>query len=73
MAASPLIAFVLNSLVEAHTYFIFFAECAGIWSFAVYWLVKSSELKKSEATKKALEGTLSIDSGTAAPGPTHRG
>jgi hypothetical protein len=58
-------AFVMNSLVEARASYIFFIECAGIWSFALYWLVKSSELKRSEATKKALEGTLPIEGGAA--------
>ncbi len=58
MLASPLTAFVLNSIVGTHTSYVFFIEAAGIWAFALYWWVKSSELKRSAATVKALQGKL---------------
>lgn len=58
MLASPLTAFVLNSLIGTRSSFVFFIEAAGIWAFALYWWIKSSELKKSAATAKALEGEI---------------
>ena len=46
-------------------------EAAGIWAFAAYWLVKSSELKKSNATKRALRGEVETSpQGTATAAQT---
>jgi len=64
MLASPLTAFVLNSLLGKRESYVFFIEAAGIWAFALYWWVKSAELKRSAATVKALEGYVK-----AAPSP----
>jgi hypothetical protein len=55
MGLSPVTAFVFMSILRQKDSFIFFIEAAGIWAFAAYWLVKSFELKKSEATRLALE------------------
>lgn len=71
MLASPLTAFVLNSLIGTHSTYVFFIEAAGIWAFALYWWVKSSELKRSAATVKALQGQVKAPP-TPAGGPlTH--
>jgi hypothetical protein len=56
MLVSPLTAFIVNSIIGTETSFVFFIEVAGIWAFAAYWLLKGSELKRSGATRKALQG-----------------
>lgn len=60
MIASPLIAYLLSSVIRA-TSFVFFVEAAGIWAFAAYWAFKSWELKNSSATAKAVRGKLALD------------
>ena len=68
MLAAPVTAFVLNSLVGTRTSYVFFIEATGIWAFALYWWVKSSELKRSAATVKVLRGEVNAPPG-AAGGP----
>jgi hypothetical protein len=58
MLVSPLTAFMMNSFIGRGKAYVFFIETAGIWAFAAYWLVKSSELKKSNATRRALRGEI---------------
>jgi hypothetical protein len=58
MLVSPLTAFVLNSVIGTRTSYVFFIEAAGIWAFALYWWIKSSELKRSAATARALHGQV---------------
>jgi hypothetical protein len=65
MLASPVTAFVLNSVIGTRTSYVYFIEAAGIWAFALYWWVKSSELKRSAATAKALEGEVDASRVTA--------
>ena len=60
MAASPLTAFVLNSILGKGESYVFFIEMAGIWAFAAYWTAKSIELKKSSATTKAVGGKVHV-------------
>ena len=60
MLLSPLTAFVLNSFFPGHTAYVFFIEAAGIWAFALYWWIKSTELKRSNATRKALRAELQL-------------
>lgn len=55
MVASPLLAVALNALTFDRTSFVFWVEAAGIWAFAAYWYVKSRELKRSQATRRALK------------------
>jgi hypothetical protein len=66
MLASPLTAFVLNSVIGTRSSYVFFIEAAGIWAFAAYWLVKSSELARSAATIKAVEGEVQRTAASAA-------
>ena len=66
MLASPLTAFVLNSVIGTRTSYVFFIEAAGIWAFAIYWWVKSSELENSAAIVKALQGEVEPPPGRAA-------
>jgi hypothetical protein len=56
----PLVVAVLEFL-ELHpfgTRTVFFIEVAGIWTFAVYWLLKSREISLSKADVAAIEGDL---------------
>lgn len=39
----------------------FFAEAAGIWTFAAYWFVKSREMELSKAEFRALKGEVRGD------------
>lgn len=66
MLASPLTAFVLNSVIGTRTSFTFFVEAAGIWAFAAYWWAKSTELKRSAATVKAIRGDVTAETEPAA-------
>jgi hypothetical protein len=61
MLVSPLSAFIVESILGTGSSYVFFIEVAGIWAFAAYWLIKSSELKRSGATSRALtEGADSM-------------
>jgi hypothetical protein len=69
MLASPATAWVMNALTRGEA-FTFWIESAGIGAFAAYWLVKSTELKKSRATIMALRGELETSpQGKAVPAP----
>lgn len=56
MLVSPLTAFIVEAILGTGNSYVFFIEVAGIWAFAAYWLIKSSELKRSGATSEALTG-----------------
>ena len=53
MLASPLIAFVLQALLQQSGKHIFFIEAAGVWAFAGYWFIKTTEMRQSGAEEKA--------------------
>ena len=55
----PVIAWVLSSTTGFRK-FTFWAELAGIWIFAAYWWVKSLEIAKTKADKKAICGQLKV-------------
>jgi hypothetical protein len=71
MLASPLTAFVFNSLIGTQSTYIFFIEAAGIWAFSLYWFTKSSELKKSAATALALHARIETQPSRSTASPTH--
>jgi hypothetical protein len=61
MIVSPLVAVVLSFVLEPASPFrtaIFFVETLGIWAFAAYWLVKTVEMRLSEAEKRTLHADL---------------
>lgn len=60
MVTFPVVAYVITQLINDNTVFILIAECLGIWSFAAYWLIKSKELKESQAEMLALEKKLNV-------------
>jgi hypothetical protein len=66
MVASPILAAVLNQLVGLHNSFVFFLECVGIYAFAAYWLVKTIELRSTNADRKAATGELELAAGAGA-------
>ena len=58
MVFFPLVAVVLAELSGGLQRYIFWAELAGIWTFAAYWFTKSLELSNSEGELKLLLATL---------------
>lgn len=58
MLASPAAAFVLNLLTLENKAFILYAEAAGIFAFAAYWLTKSRELSLTQAEELAAKGEV---------------
>ncbi len=56
--ASPLAAFLLTQLLERYDILTFLAEALGIYAFSVYWLVKSHEIRQTNADLEAIEGRL---------------
>jgi hypothetical protein len=72
MLVSPVTAAILNETTAVLTanrkdnWYIFFIESAGVWGFAWYWFAKSSELKRSLATLKALHGRIAMAGGQGA-------
>ena len=53
MLLSPLIAFVLQALLQQSGKHIFFIEAAGVWAFAGYWFIKTAEMRQSGAEEQA--------------------
>ena len=53
---SPLTAVLMSLVFMQFKSYVFFAEWAGIWAFAFYWLVKSHELSVTNAEHLALQG-----------------
>lgn len=61
MLVSPLVAFVLSSVVGLRSALIFFVEASGMLAFAAYWVTKSREMRQTHADLMALEGALVAD------------
>ena len=63
MIIAPIIVFLFHALQRPdhdNDVMVFFIELVGIWVFAAYWLVKSSELKISAVEHKAIRAHLSL-------------
>ncbi len=61
MIIAPLFAALLAFLFRGASQpsrVVFFVEAAGVWVFALYWLIKSRELRDTGAARLALEGKL---------------
>lgn len=56
MIAAPLTASVISHLLRQYQSYVYFAEVAGIWAFAGYWIAKSFELAASKAELLAVRG-----------------
>ena len=61
MVLSPLIAVLMTVIFRQFESYTFFAEAAGIWIFASYWLVKSYELSSTNAERRVLRGKIRIN------------
>ena len=60
MILSPVMAIIVNYATR-QSGTGFWMEAFGIVAFGVYWLVKTSELRRSEIERKVLEGELDMD------------
>jgi hypothetical protein len=70
MIASPLAAVALSFALEPASgirTIIFWLETFAVWSFAAYWIIKTVEMRKTEAEKRALDAELKRETVSAAP------
>ncbi len=58
MILAPLCTFISS---RGKTHATFALEVAGVTAFGVYWLVKTSELRRSEVERRVFENTLNLD------------
>jgi hypothetical protein len=61
MIASPLAAVGLSFALEPASRFrtmVFWSETVAVWTFAVYWIIKTGEMRLSEAEKRTLNAGL---------------
>lgn len=68
MIASPAIAFILKFVLQPDPRkgsVIFFIEATGVIIFGSYWLLKSKEIKETNAERHAVEGNLKISAYSA--------
>src|SRR5262249_44323909 len=52
MVAGPLLAFFFQG-----SRWVFWAEAAGVWVFALYWAIKTHELRRTQVDKSLARGT----------------
>lgn len=80
MVVSPLAAVVLSFVLEPASRFrtlIFFVETLAIWAFAAYWIIKTKEMRISDAEMRSLGGALkravvSAPERSGAPAPAEK-
>ena len=61
MFASPFAAVILSFALEPTSRFrtlIFWVEAFAVWAFAVYWIIKTREMRVTKAEKRALDAEL---------------
>jgi hypothetical protein len=56
MIVAPLTAIVMTVFFGIYDKWVFFVEAAGLWVFGIFWLVRSIELRRSQAEWNALTG-----------------
>jgi hypothetical protein len=66
MIVSPFLALVLAFTI-GQSALIFFVETLAVWIFAAFWIVKSVELRRTDAEQLALQGKLQAAPETDAP------
>jgi len=66
MVASPLIAAVLSFFPGFSGRYVFVAEASGVYAFAFYWLVKTLEIRQTNADRRAASGELQLAPGKGA-------
>ena len=63
MVGSPVIAAVLSYFPGFSGRYIFLAETCGVYAFAFYWLVKTIEIRQTNADERAANGELQLAPG----------
>ncbi len=63
MVATPILAAILSELLQHRNSYIFFAEAAGVYAFAIYWWVKTREINETNADRRAASGELLLPAG----------
>ncbi len=58
MIAAPLAVFAGSRLLRLEYWQILLIEAVGVWLFSAYWIVKSREIRLSDADKKAVDGAV---------------
>ena len=61
MITSPLAAAALSLAIEPASRFrtaVFWLESIAVWTFAAYWMIKTSEMRLSAAEKRSLDAEL---------------
>lgn len=66
MIISPVVAAILTYVFRFRDSYIFFAETCGVYAFAIYWLVKTIEIRETNADRKAAQGKLKLPAGKGA-------
>jgi hypothetical protein len=66
MVISPAVALIMTLIFNARSSYIFFAEACGVYAFAAYWLVKTLEIRETNADEKAASGEIQLESGAGA-------
>jgi hypothetical protein len=66
MVASPILAAILSQFLGLRSSYIFFAEACGVYAFAAYWLVKTLEIRETNADQRAASGELKLAAGKGA-------
>ena len=61
MVGFPVIAWILISNIPGEKSAIFFVELSGIYVFAMYWVVKSHEVRQTDSDRKAALGKLHVE------------
>jgi hypothetical protein len=64
MVASPVSASILTWVLGFRSSYLFFAEACGVYAFAAYWLVKTIEIRETNADRWAASGELQFPAGT---------
>jgi uncharacterized membrane protein len=64
MVASPVSACILTWVLGFRSSYLFFAEACGVYAFAAYWLVKTIEIRETNADRWAASGELQLAAGT---------
>lgn len=64
MVASPVLAAILSQFLGLRGSYIFFAEAFGVYAFAAYWLVKTLEIRETDADRRAASGELQLPAGS---------
>jgi len=64
MVVSPVLASILTFVLNSRSSFFFFAETLGVYAFAAYWLVKTLEIRETEADRLAAIGRLQSPAST---------